>query len=677
MIKKLKPYIIILVVTIALELLIFNFSSLISLTNDSINLMENAYEEVNEDGIKYYLTVDNIKIKNLYFDVELEENSPVGYSISMTDGGNYYDYYLPRGVIAKNSKASFYTNIHSYGNVKTIGVTFSNENSAYIAPFMVNGIYGNVKRPFFINIFRILLVFLILTFLYASRENGVLINIPLENDIKSVRGKRNLVITLGVILLVIAGGLFATGSHKLFNEASKPHHQQYKELAIALQNGNAYLDAPVSEGVLNAENPYDTIYLQANGIEYKADYAYFQGKYYVYFGIVPELLLYYPYHMILGKDLPNHFAVFVFYTLFVFGVFGTLRELCFRYFKDVSLITYLLTGVIISTSGTFAYIYFTADLYSVPIMAGIGLSMLGLFLWLMGDRMLKDNADNVESAMDTAVVRKVGVLVCITLGSLCMAMVAGCRPQMLLLSLLAIPVFWDSVFKDRVLLSKKSIGKSLGFILPYVVIAVIVMYYNYIRFGSVMDFGATYSLTNNDMNLRGVSISRMLLGLASFLFQLPYINGVFPFLQSVDLDYNYMGRMVIEHYYGGIMVCNLLTFSLLFIGRYKKQISEKKLWGVMGILLGSSVIIGLLDANTAGVLQRYSADMALGIFLGTAIMIFIICEKAPSIGKALLKTGFLLSLIYTFMIICNTGSGITLRYYNPELFYFFASLFRF
>ena len=52
------------------------------------------------------------------------------------------------------------------------------------------------------------------------------------------------------------------------------------------------------------KNPYDTIALQAAGIGYRADYAYHNGKYYVYFGIVPVLLLYLPYYLLTGGALP-------------------------------------------------------------------------------------------------------------------------------------------------------------------------------------------------------------------------------------------------------------------------------------------------------------------------------------------------------------------------------------
>ena len=55
--------------------------------------------------------------------------------------------------------------------------------------------------------------------------------------------------------------------------------------------------------LMELKNPYDTSYLLANAIPYLADYAYYEGKYYVYFGIVPELLFYLPCLALTGRGV--------------------------------------------------------------------------------------------------------------------------------------------------------------------------------------------------------------------------------------------------------------------------------------------------------------------------------------------------------------------------------------
>jgi len=651
--NKLKPYILILIISLLLEIVIFNFSSIISLGNKKADLSTNTTIEFVDNG--YVLHIDNLDmgINNLYFDMNVSENSPVDYAISMTDEGNYYDYYMPVGTVYSTVPSSFYTNLHPYGKVHSLTVTFTLSDSAFKGPFTVNGITANVKRPLFFNIARFLILFVIISLMYLLRDKGIACKVKLSLDKASKEYKIQLGLTILVIIFTAFIGYFCSSSHKLFDESTKPHHQQYKELAQTLLNGEVALPDEPSEGLLNAPNPYDSIYLQANGIEYKADYAYYNGSYYVYFGIVPEVLLYLPYRMIMGDDLPNHFAVFVFYALFVTGTFMFLRKICQIYFKDISFAAYLLCSFMICTASTFAYIFFTADLYSVPIMAGLGLTMMGLYFWMEG-------IAHKESANKMAILY--------FLGSLCMALVSGCRPQLLLFSALALPLFWNVVIKDRQLFSKGSIGRTASICIPYVLVAIGVMYYNFLRFGSVLDFGATYSLTNNDMNLRGVSISRMLLGLFTFLFQVPYFNGVFPFLHTTDLSYSYMGRIVVEHFYGGIISTNLVCWPIFAGYRFKTEIKTKGIGLLMLLPVGISLVIGLLDANAAGVLQRYSADMALGIYFSAVLIIFIWYVVNPKNAWMFIKIAFITGLLMTLLMICNVDSGITLKMYNPELF---------
>ena len=54
-------------------------------------------------------------------------------------------------------------------------------------------------------------------------------------------------------------------------------------------------------------NPYDyrlrSMTLEPAGVSYLWDAAYYIGRYYVYFGIVPELLFFLPYYLATGNDL--------------------------------------------------------------------------------------------------------------------------------------------------------------------------------------------------------------------------------------------------------------------------------------------------------------------------------------------------------------------------------------
>lgn len=663
MFKKIKPYLIGLIISLLVEVLLFNFSSMRSLGNEQTNLTEKLYIENSE------VRIDNIdlNIRNLYIDTPVQENLPIEFKVWSTDEGDYFEYPLGSGTLSASAPASKYVNVYGYGNTKSLVVYFEGANKPDFSDLRI---IANVKRPLFFNIWRVVLLFGAFCFFYTLRLTGEAIRIQIAFDKNKRFYRIQKVMTLVFMLLWIVLGLYWSSSHTLFNEASKPHHQQYKELAQVLAKGQVYLDYEPSEGLKNAPNPYDTIYLQANGIDYRGDYAYYDGHYYVYFGIVPELLLYLPVYLLTGKGLPNHYAVFIFYALFTVGTFLLYREILRRFFDRVPYVCYILVSSFSVACVPIAYLFFTADLYSVPIMGAMAFTVWGLYLWM--------KTDVIPNEKKGLKVLSLG------LGSLSMALVAGCRPQMLLFSFLAIPLLWKTARKDRNLFSKNSIGRTLAFTLPYVAVAILVMWYNYARFGNAFDFGATYSLTNNDMNHRGIVLERMITGLGTFLFQIPSFDGRFPFLHSSVLGFDYFGRVISEHFFGGLIVSNILTWPLLLIYFYRKEISLKKLWPLFGILLGSSLIIGLVDANEAGVLQRYASDMSLGIVICASLMLFMLLNfsvklegREYSLIVGFVRVGFVIELLYSFLVIVNTEAGITLREYNPELFYRIAMMFRF
>ncbi|MCR4788108.1 MAG: hypothetical protein K5888_05960 [Lachnospiraceae bacterium] len=669
-----KKYIKYILITVILELLVFNFSSLRSAFNDPVDLSPYFRTE----GVALYVEGIDLKIKNLYVGIDPVEHLPITFQLNATDEGNFYEYPMGIHTIALNTRSTRYFNLHGYGNIHSLVFYFSEDNQP---DFSKINVIANPKRPLFINIWRMLIVLGIMCFFELLRTDGKLFNAPFEKE-KNALFKKQTVILCAVALIWIVIGYKCTSSHLLFNEESKPHHQQYKELAVSLSGGSVALPFTPSDELLSAPNPYDTIYLQANGIEYRADYALYNGKYYVYFGIVPEILLYLPYYLVTGDGFPNHAAVFVFYALFVAGTFLLFRRMCETYFKNVSFAAYLLISSAAVTAGSFAYLYFTADLYSVPIMAAIGLTVMGLFLWMNGIALEGDHPEDTDNRKKRSV--KIMTGLSYFAGSVCMSLVAGCRPQMLLFSFLAIPFFLDTVIKKRLLFSKKGIANTILLCVPYVCSAALVMWYNAARFGSVFDFGATYSLTSNDMNLRGLGISRMLSGLAAFLFKPPYITGRFPFLHTTTFDLDYMGRLITEHFYGGMIVCNALMWVLFLSYFLRNELKKRNVTLIFLILLFSGAVIGMLDANQAGVLQRYASETSFGFVFAAMLMLFVMMDAAFAkktsgfaLASGFLKIGFILSLIYTFMIICNTDSGITLIKYNPELFYKIASMFGF
>lgn len=114
------------------------------------------------------------------------------------------------------------------------------------------------------------------------------------------------VVALLAVCTVVAGTLFGTlptfqGTSYMENFAHYADADQYARLGDALIHGSLSLDLPVPDALAELDNPYDfeSRYAASDGGVNPVfwDHAFYQGKYYCYFGVVPALLLYVPYRI--------------------------------------------------------------------------------------------------------------------------------------------------------------------------------------------------------------------------------------------------------------------------------------------------------------------------------------------------------------------------------------------
>ena len=84
---------------------------------------------------------------------------------------------------------------------------------------------------------------------------------------------------------------------------------QYQRLADAFLHGHTWIDTHVPDWLATMSNPYDA---QARGAQGSAsgdpslwDWAFYHGRYYCYFGPLPEIVLFAPYKALTGTDLPT------------------------------------------------------------------------------------------------------------------------------------------------------------------------------------------------------------------------------------------------------------------------------------------------------------------------------------------------------------------------------------
>lgn len=72
------------------------------------------------------------------------------------------------------------------------------------------------------------------------------------------------------------------------------HRDQYERMAQSILNGHLYLEyEDVDPRLSEMENPYDPQARKELGIYYHWDHAFYNGKYYMYFGIVPVVFCFF------------------------------------------------------------------------------------------------------------------------------------------------------------------------------------------------------------------------------------------------------------------------------------------------------------------------------------------------------------------------------------------------
>lgn len=641
-------------IAVMAELLLFNASCIRDVIKNRPTVV--ASDAVTGDGGEYVTDdytvdgyVDNVYVK----DISCVNTEYLYMQVTLTDEGDEYEYTLPVQRIVPGVKGSGYVNIYPYGRVHTIRVSIDvpEGTSADIGSIEING-----HKPYDVKPARLLLIFLLSAFLIHTFSCGW--NIGFDPS-----SKAQIVCALIVCMMLIVSGKLLSVSNRLVVDSPWPHHKQYQELARSLGEGTVkVLGEQPSEELMAKENPYDTIALNVEDIPYRMDYAYHNGSYYVYFGIIPELLLYYPYYMITGRPLQNHYAGFIMYALLVPGVFMCIRELVIRYGADkradkseFPFAAYLLMCIVTCLFSNMVYLVARPDIYNIPIISATAFSFWGVSLWLLGTRL--------NGTMSRAAVFA---------GSFFIAMIAGCRPQMILIGAISFWLFWSMKKEDR-----PTAAGVAAFAVPFILVAIPVCWYNYARFGNIFDFGATYSLTTNDMNHRGFNINRLLRGMYCFLFQPAVMTTDYPFIASSCIESSYMGKNLTEYTYGGSFATNLILLSVFapFIGAVKDISSEAK--KVVLTLCAAALLIAGFDVNGAGILYRYTCDM-IPVLLISALIVWIYLLKDRNIKKTAQRMFALLALcglIYSFMVFMGHEGSVNLMDNNPYLYESFRQWF--
>ena len=626
------------IIAISIENMVFNYRHFESILFANEEKIE-SYDLVGfkeEDGFlsldspEPYIEIKNIDkgISNICIDIRSRNKDLIfTEKISFTDEANKL--YLDAGIrtYAEEIEKTHYSKINSSGKIGNIKITLYNVKF----DFKIYGIYINKIVPIDVKLSRVILILSILFSLMCILTKSVMHNLKYNCDIST---------SVSMILIAIFSLLsykFITYNTNFHIEDKENCEYTYQNLAKSLANFRLDIDFEVPDKLEELEKPYDTFYRKSvfnDDSTYHWDYAYYKGKYYVYFGIVPCLLFYLPYYLIFGSHISNSVVLGITIFIFLVSIFYLLRKVCNYKFKNTSMPMYNFMCIFTFFASSIIVAIKRPEFYNIPIILGISFAMFGLGLWIHSKE--KEGKKKVIYLM---------------LGSLFMALVIGCRPNIILSALLVIPIFYDEIFVRRTLFSKSSIKETVLFILPFVIIGVLQMIYNYLRFNSFFDFGATYNLTTEDMTRRSIKIDRNLSGLFSYLFETTRITTVFPFIETYISETSYIGRTVREYMCGGYFFQNLICIVSLIPFLFKKVLKENKVYMLSIVLMGIALLIVLVDIQMVGIINRYFLDFGWLFSICTVIILFSLTEKYKSEElKILIISLILMSILVNCLV---------------------------
>lgn len=657
------------------EICLFNFRSI-----QSLFYKEHSWEEytVEYSGVKIYegdiisiqdenavISIQGIDhdVKNIRLDLELLDAIDLFYMESgvcyvdidvLDEGSSEVMYRIIRGwPIQPENITSQFKWIQAMGEIQRLDI------NVYLPVghlFKVNGITFNATKPLDFSVVRLLAVWLVYLLCYGLRRKSGW----WKEDCRQITLEKKVV--LGIIFLVFYGiSFFLMVSNSLIiNDDYNP----YQELAWALDAGQVSLLEQPPQELVSMENPYDHYAKKVAGIDYKFDFAYYDGSYYVYHGILPCLLFYLPVYHLTGLNMPNSIPVFFCCLLFGIGLLLLMRQIIIRYFPK----TPFAIWVLILLTGLFGcqlpFFITQPNSFILTVICAVALVVWGLYFWISAKKI--DESGYLRGR--------------IVAGSFCMALVAAVRPTLLLYSVLAFVFFGRAWLTDREGYDKKDrITMMVLFAVPYVAVAIPLMYYNAIRFGSPFEFGMKYNLTAFDTGHVQFSLDRIYYAIGEYLFRIPDFNYFFPFINTFEAYWNIGAHSVAVFegsFHAGLIPFNLYLLAAAVLVEKRKEFQKKGIYFFCLCLFWIGIFLMIFDVELTNVIAyRYQADFSFALLITAWVGILWMQEiyagkdSYRAFQKILLIVVFLsvaMNAVFWFTPSENfpMASGNTQLYYN-------------
>lgn len=664
-IKNFVPVIIILAVSLAAEIIFSNFVYLafVAGKNDVSDYrpLGSSSFSLSEENKSFDFQCTGLKLNSISFTVKtadenaLDELTTVNFYVfdenSTKSAANARSERIAVG--ASPRRATVYLN--SLGSASGIIMDFPElEGEITVYDIVINPTY-----QFSFDIVRFAAVFVLLAVIYI---------------LKSGTGKQlcreityNQAALLSCALTCMAAMFFwalcsssETGSRIAYPlQIGAEHYQPYIQQFDAFMKGQLHFDVQPTAELLALENPYAPS--ERDGIYYLFDRAFFEGKYYSYFGIAPILIVYYPFYL-LTNALPMDSTVMGVFAL-ITAVFlplaviewAKLRKADIRpWFAGICAIgAYFASMALLIQRGRTPFYY---------IASAAGIAFVSAFaFWVLKALGSKKLFARIACMALAGVSFALGFL----------SRINSVLPAALIIAAFVIIYLIESIkakkfgafFAEMAALALPVAG-AIGFSL----------YYNYIRFGDIFQFGTDYQLTVANASLYETGAGGIFPSLFHYFLQPFEFSAQFPFITFSYLPLSDYGKAVYIDSSFGIFALPFMLSLLLAPILYKSKKISKNGKILLSVSLLSLVVTAFLDFCLGGVIFRYTADISLPAALISAVILLeavSIWQSERSASAVKLAKKCVLALVGVTICISLSASLMingNLTAYSPDFY---------
>jgi hypothetical protein len=326
--------------------------------------------------------------------------------------------------------------------------------------------------------------------------------------------------SVGIILFYAWLSMSGTG------ETSGVTSYYYSYLADAFLDGNLHLAWRPDPHLLSLDNPYDPqarSELEKLDILTPVDFSLYEGKFYLYWGPVPGLLLAAVQFFLRQSSVDDSFLAFVFGTGIFFAQSMLILTIWDRYFhtlpKWILHISIVLAGLIWPIALLRSY-YDHARIYQAAIAGGQLFLISGLLMTFTAIAGPTTSSWRLAAA---------GLLWALAIGSR---------------HLLVIPIFLMCII-TALWITREAVGfvtkvikiTSLG--LPLLLGGMGLGWYNWARFGSITETGLFYQLAGVNLQKHSTELFsslNIIQNLYNYLFSAPGFTSKFPFVSMLQIS---------------------------------------------------------------------------------------------------------------------------------------------